>query len=43
MAGSMANDIYGNWNGIRGKCWGVGTKVGLRMMVLMPDASEMYG
>jgi hypothetical protein len=43
MAGSMAKDICGNWISIRNECWGVGMKVGLRMMILMLDAGEMYG
>jgi hypothetical protein len=43
MASSMTKDIYRNWNGIRNECWGVGTKVGLRMMITMLDASEKYG
>jgi hypothetical protein len=43
MAGSMAKDICGNWIGIQNECWGIGTKVDVRMMMVMLDASEMYG
>jgi hypothetical protein len=43
MADSMAMDIYGNWIGIQNEYWGVGTKDGLSMMIMMLDASEMYG
>jgi hypothetical protein len=39
----MMKDICGNWTGIRNRCWGVGMKVGLRMMTMMLDVSEMYG
>jgi hypothetical protein len=43
MASSMATDICGNWIGIQNECWNVGTKVGLRMMIAMLDASGMCG
>jgi hypothetical protein len=43
MAGSMAKDIYDSWAGIRNGCCGVGTKVGLMMMIVMLDASGMCG
>jgi hypothetical protein len=43
MAGSMTKDICDSWVGIRNECCGVDMKVGLRMIIVMLDASEMYG
>jgi hypothetical protein len=43
MAGSMVKDICGNWIGIRNECWGVGTKVSLKMIIAMLDASGICG
>jgi hypothetical protein len=35
----MAKGICDNWVGIQSECCGVGMKVGLRMMIVMLDAS----
>jgi hypothetical protein len=43
MAGSMVKGICDNWVGIPSECCGVGTKVGLRMMITMLDVSGMCG
>jgi hypothetical protein len=43
MANSIAKVICGNWILIQNECWSVGTKIGVRMMITMLDASEMYG
>jgi hypothetical protein len=43
MAGSMTKDIGDSWVGIQNECYGVGTEVGLRMMIMMLDASGMCG
>jgi hypothetical protein len=42
MAAGMMKDICGNSIGIQNECWGVGTKFGVRMMIVMLAASEMY-
>jgi hypothetical protein len=43
MAGSMAKDICDSWVRIQNECFGVGMKVGLRMMIVMFDTSGMCG
>jgi hypothetical protein len=43
MTGSMTKDIYGSWVGIQNEYCGGGTEVGLRMRIVMFDASEMCG
>jgi hypothetical protein len=41
MTGSMAKDICDSWVGIRNEYCGVGTKVGLMMMIVILDSSGM--
>jgi hypothetical protein len=43
MVSNMAKGIYGCWTGILNDSWSVGTKVDLRMMIVMFGVSGMYG
>jgi hypothetical protein len=43
MVGNMVKGICGNWIGIQNRCWSVGTKVDVRMMIAMLGASGMCG
>jgi hypothetical protein len=43
MVGNMAKSIYGNLAGTLSESWSVGMKGGMRMLIVMADANEMYG
>jgi hypothetical protein len=43
MASCNVKGIYGNWIGIQNGCWSVGMEVGVMMMIVILDASRMYG
>jgi hypothetical protein len=43
VVGNMAKGIYGNWTGTLNGSWSVGTKGGMKMMIVIVVASGMYG
>jgi hypothetical protein len=43
MAGNMVKGIHGSWTRILDGSWSVGTKVELRMIIVMFGASWMCG
>jgi hypothetical protein len=43
MVGNMAKGICGSWTDILNRSWSAGTKVDLRMMIVMFGVNGIYG